>query len=114
MKALLLNGEDIIARCRDGDAVQLRVNLNKLQDRMYETREQGKICHAEKGAELAEPLIRPLPLSDERKQNILKIPSYPPFSIFPSMANCSGITLKPSPSTKRFMKLKVQQMIMAS
>lgn len=39
--------------------------------RCYQDASNGRICHAEKGAELAEPLIRPLPLSDERKQNIL-------------------------------------------
>ena len=39
--------------------------------RCYQDASNGRICHAEKGAELAEPLIRPLPLSEERKQNIL-------------------------------------------
>jgi uncharacterized protein len=39
--------------------------------RCYQDATNGKICHAEKGAELAEPLIRPLLLSERRKQNIL-------------------------------------------
>ena len=39
--------------------------------RCYQDASNGRICHAEKGAELAEPLIRPLDLSEERKQNIL-------------------------------------------
>lgn len=39
--------------------------------RCYQDASNGTICHAEKGAELAEPLIRPLPLSEERKDNIL-------------------------------------------
>jgi len=39
--------------------------------RCYQDASNGRVCHAEKGAELAEPLIRPLPLSEDRKQNIL-------------------------------------------
>jgi len=39
--------------------------------RCYQDASSGRICHAEKGAELAEPLIRPLSLSEERKDNIL-------------------------------------------
>lgn len=39
--------------------------------RCYQDASNGSICHAEKGAELAEPLIQPLLLSEERKQNIL-------------------------------------------
>lgn len=39
--------------------------------RCYQDASSGRICHAEKGAELAEPLIQPLPLSQKRKQNIL-------------------------------------------
>lgn len=31
----------------------------------------GKICHAEKGRELACPIIEPLPITKERKENIL-------------------------------------------
>ena len=39
--------------------------------RCYQDASNGKICHAKKGAELAEPLIARLHLSEERKQNIL-------------------------------------------
>lgn len=39
--------------------------------RCYQDASNGIICHAEKGAELAAPLIQPLSLSEERKQNIL-------------------------------------------
>jgi uncharacterized protein len=39
--------------------------------RCYQDASNGRICHAKKGAELAEPLIQPLPLSEERKRNIL-------------------------------------------
>ena len=39
--------------------------------RCYQDASNGRICHAEKGVELAEPLIQSLPLSEERKQNIL-------------------------------------------
>ena len=31
----------------------------------------GKVCHAEKGVELARPLIEPLPIAEDRKTNIL-------------------------------------------
>lgn len=39
--------------------------------RCYQDASKGRICHAEKGAEIAEPLIRPLALSEARKQNIM-------------------------------------------
>ena len=39
--------------------------------RCYQDASNGRVCHAKKGVELAEPLIQPLPLSQERKQNIL-------------------------------------------
>ena len=34
----MLNGEDMLARCREGDAVQLKDNLEKLTQCMFETR----------------------------------------------------------------------------
>jgi len=39
--------------------------------RGYQDTSGGKICHAEKGRELARPIIEPLPISMERKTNIL-------------------------------------------
>ncbi len=39
--------------------------------RCYQDASNGRICHAEKGAELAAPLIEPLDLSKEQKENIL-------------------------------------------
>jgi uncharacterized protein len=39
--------------------------------RPYEDESKGAICHAEKGAEIAEALLEPYPLSDERKRNIV-------------------------------------------
>jgi uncharacterized protein len=39
--------------------------------RCYEDVSKGAICHAEKGAEMAEPMIQAIPLSEERKKNIL-------------------------------------------
>jgi len=39
--------------------------------RCYQDASNGKICHAEKGAELAGPLIEPLDLSEAQKRNIL-------------------------------------------
>ena len=37
VQALLINGEDMIARCRDGDARQLSENLRKLHERVTDT-----------------------------------------------------------------------------
>ncbi len=39
--------------------------------RCYQDASNGRICHAEKGAELAAPLIEPLDLSNHQKENIL-------------------------------------------
>lgn len=39
--------------------------------RCYQDDSDGRICHAEKGAQLAAPMIEPLPLSKNRKNNIL-------------------------------------------
>ena len=39
--------------------------------RCYQDASNGRICHAEKGAELAAPLIGPLNLSNDQKENIL-------------------------------------------
>jgi len=39
--------------------------------RCYQDASNGRICHAEKGAELAAPLIEPLDLSKHQKENIL-------------------------------------------
>ena len=54
----------------DMDVVLIAACLHDI-GRCYQDASNGKICHAEKGTELAEPLIRSLPLSEERKQNIL-------------------------------------------
>ena len=42
VQALLLNGEDMLSRCREGDARQLRDNLRKLNEKMYDTREKAE------------------------------------------------------------------------
>ena len=42
VQALLLNGEDMLARCREGESRQLRDNLKKLNERMYDTREKAE------------------------------------------------------------------------
>ena len=39
--------------------------------RPYEDASKGKICHAEKGAEMARSLLENYPLSQERKRNII-------------------------------------------
>lgn len=39
--------------------------------RCYQDDSNGRICHAEKGAQLAGPMIQPLPLADNQKTNIL-------------------------------------------
>ena len=43
MNTLLLNGEDMIARCnREGDARHMRESLNKLKDRWTDTTRKAK------------------------------------------------------------------------
>ena len=39
--------------------------------RVYQDASDGKVCHAEKGVELARPIIEPLPLAEGRKINLL-------------------------------------------
>ena len=39
--------------------------------RGYQDRSNGAVCHAEKGAELAAPLVQKLPLTADQKENIL-------------------------------------------
>ena len=39
--------------------------------RRYQDASNGAVCHAEKGAQLAEALLNGLPLSDDQKQNIV-------------------------------------------
>ena len=41
MKAILLNGEDMLARCREADTQQLREDLGRLRTRMYDTRSKA-------------------------------------------------------------------------
>lgn len=38
VQAILLNGEDMLARCREQDAVQLREDLKKLRQRLRDTK----------------------------------------------------------------------------
>jgi len=39
--------------------------------RRYQDRSGGKVCHALKGMELARPIVEPLPISEDRRANIL-------------------------------------------
>ena len=39
--------------------------------RIYQDTSDGKVCHAEKGVELARPIIEPLPITGNRKNNVL-------------------------------------------
>jgi len=39
--------------------------------RVYQDNSDGKVCHAEKGVELARPIIEPLPIAGDRKNNVL-------------------------------------------
>ena len=39
--------------------------------RSYQDDSNGAVCHAEKGARMAEPLVKKLPLSEAQKQNII-------------------------------------------
>jgi len=41
VRALLLNGEDMLARCRERDTEQLREDLERLRTRMYDTRSKA-------------------------------------------------------------------------
>ncbi len=41
-QALLLNGEDMLARCRGEEARQLRDNLQKMKEKAYDTREKAE------------------------------------------------------------------------
>ena len=40
--ALLINGEDMLARCGEGQARQLKNNLDKLKEKMFDTREKAE------------------------------------------------------------------------
>jgi len=59
-----------VAEGADMDVLLVAACLHDI-GRCYQDASHGRICHAEKGAELAEPLIRPMDLSEKRKQNIL-------------------------------------------
>jgi len=39
--------------------------------RVYQDTSDGRVCHAEKGVELARPIIAPLSITEDRKTNIL-------------------------------------------
>jgi uncharacterized protein len=39
--------------------------------RAYQDTSEGRVCHAEKGVELARPIIEPLPITGDRKNNVL-------------------------------------------
>ena len=39
--------------------------------RCYQDASNGRVCHAEKGAEMASPLLQSVPLSENQKKNIL-------------------------------------------
>ncbi len=54
----------------DMDVVLIAACLHDI-GRGYQDASNGRICHAQKGAELAAPLIEPLDLSKHQKENIL-------------------------------------------
>ena len=39
--AILLNGEDMLSRCQEGDTTQLRENLAKLRSKIDDTRQKA-------------------------------------------------------------------------
>lgn len=39
--------------------------------RCYQDASNGAVCHAEKGAQIAEPIVNALPIADDQKRNIL-------------------------------------------
>ena len=42
VRAIMLNGEDMLVRCREKDAKQLQAKLDYLQDRLKETRHRAE------------------------------------------------------------------------
>jgi uncharacterized protein len=57
----------------EGADMDVLISAAYLHDigRRYQDASNGALCHAEKGAQLAEPLLNGLPLSDIQKQNIV-------------------------------------------
>lgn len=54
----------------DKNALEIAAYLHDV-GRRYQDLSKGKVCHAEKGAELARPLLEDYPLSEEQKANII-------------------------------------------
>ena len=54
----------------DGNVLQTAALLHDI-GRSQQDQSAGKICHAEKGAELAVPVVQRLPFSKEQQENIL-------------------------------------------
>jgi len=54
----------------DMDVLQIAAYLHDI-GRCYQDESKGAVCHAEKGAEMAEDLIKALPLSDRQRQNVI-------------------------------------------
>ncbi|UCF93780.1 MAG: HD domain-containing protein, partial [Desulfobacterales bacterium] len=54
----------------DMDVLRIAAYLHDI-GRGHQDASHGEVCHAEKGARLAEPIIRELPLSPTQKDNIL-------------------------------------------
>lgn len=54
----------------DMEVLQLAACLHDI-GRSYQDTSDGKVCHAEKGVELARPIIEPLPIAGGRKENVM-------------------------------------------
>jgi len=54
----------------DKSALEIAAYLHDV-GRHYQDQSKGRVCHAEKGAELARPLLEGYPLSGEQKTNII-------------------------------------------
>jgi uncharacterized protein len=54
----------------DMDVLRIAAYLHDI-GRCYQDDSGGAVCHAEKGAQLARPIVEKLPLSEAQKQNIL-------------------------------------------
>ncbi|MEW6672906.1 MAG: HD domain-containing protein [Thermodesulfobacteriota bacterium] len=54
----------------DMDVLMVAAYLHDI-GRCYQDISNGEVCHAEKGAQMARPIVQALPLSPEQKENIL-------------------------------------------
>ncbi|MBN2124674.1 MAG: HD domain-containing protein, partial [Deltaproteobacteria bacterium] len=54
----------------DTDILQMAAYLHDI-GRPFQDRSRGRVCHAERGAEIARTLLAPYPFPEEKKDNVL-------------------------------------------